>query len=74
MTTTELIEKHGIGHNCLADAYELGRQDAIQEVKEIIISWSNRVVGNDSVKYISQLIINEIGEQCSNDRETKTCN
>lgn len=28
MTTLELIEKHGIGHNCLSDAYELGRQDA----------------------------------------------
>lgn len=27
MTTTELIEKHGIGHNCLSDAYDLGYQE-----------------------------------------------
>ena len=30
MTTMELIER-GIGHNCLSDAYELGRADAIKE-------------------------------------------
>ena len=32
MTTLELIEKHGIGYNCLSDAYELGRADAIEEM------------------------------------------
>lgn len=31
MTTNELIEKYGIGHNCLSDAYDLGRTDAIEE-------------------------------------------
>ena len=30
MTTLELIER-GIGHNCLSDAYDLGRADAIEE-------------------------------------------
>lgn len=30
MTTMELIER-GIGHNCLSDAYELGRADALDE-------------------------------------------
>lgn len=30
MTTLELIER-GIGHNCLSDAYDLGRADAINE-------------------------------------------
>ena len=34
MTTNELIEKHGIGHNCLSDAYELGRADMLKEIKE----------------------------------------
>lgn len=24
MTTNELIEKYGIGHNCLSDAYDIG--------------------------------------------------
>lgn len=41
MTTLELIEKHGIGHNCLSDAYELGRQDAIQEFREKINKYLN---------------------------------
>ena len=27
MTTLELIER-GVGHNCLSDAYDLGREDA----------------------------------------------
>lgn len=31
MTTNELIER-GIGHNCLSDAYDLGRQDALKEI------------------------------------------
>lgn len=31
MTTMELIGK-GIGHNCLSDAYDLGRAEAIEEV------------------------------------------
>lgn len=33
MTTLELIER-GIGHNCLSDAYDLGRADAIREREE----------------------------------------
>lgn len=31
MTTMELIER-GIGHNCLSDAYDLGRADAYEEL------------------------------------------
>lgn len=31
MTTMELIGK-GIGHNCLSDAYDLGRADAIDDL------------------------------------------
>ena len=31
MTTNELLAR-GIGHNCLSDAYELGRADAIKEL------------------------------------------
>lgn len=31
MTTMELIER-GIGHNCLSDAYDLGRTDAFNEI------------------------------------------
>lgn len=30
MTTMELIER-GIGHNCLSDAYDLGRADAMND-------------------------------------------
>lgn len=30
MSTNELIER-GIGHNCLSDAYDLGRQDEREE-------------------------------------------
>lgn len=33
MTTMELIDR-GIGHNCLSDAYELGRADAIAEIEK----------------------------------------
>jgi len=33
MTTLELIEKHGIGHNCLSDAYELGRADGYSQAE-----------------------------------------
>ena len=32
MTTMELIER-GIGHNCLSDAYELGRADALEDTE-----------------------------------------
>lgn len=31
MTTMELIDR-GIGHNCLSDAYDLGRADAYKEI------------------------------------------
>lgn len=31
MTTNELIEK-GIGHNCLSDAYDLGRADMLDSI------------------------------------------
>lgn len=34
MTTTELIER-GIGHNCLSDAYDLGRHDAETELNTL---------------------------------------
>ena len=34
MTTLELIENHGIGHNCLSDAYDLGYQQGRAEPKE----------------------------------------
>lgn len=32
MTTMELIERRGIGYNCLSDAYDLGRADAYKEL------------------------------------------
>lgn len=32
MTTMELIER-GIGHNCLSDAYELGRADGYRKAE-----------------------------------------
>lgn len=53
MTTLELIEKHGIGHNCLSDAYELGRKDAIEE----ILSWmdNNCWVEKELLEYLEQL-------------------
>lgn len=35
MKTMELIER-GIGHNCLSDAYDLGRADAIDEMLNFI--------------------------------------
>lgn len=35
MTTLELIER-GIGHNCLSDAYELGRADAIELIENLM--------------------------------------
>ena len=41
MTTLELIEKHGIGHNCLSDAYDFGRKDAIEEFKERLLELCN---------------------------------
>ena len=33
MTTLELIER-GIGHNCLSDAYDLGRAEVIEKIIE----------------------------------------
>lgn len=35
MTTMELIER-GIGHNCLADAYGLGRADERAEILKMV--------------------------------------
>lgn len=49
MTTNELIENYGIGHNCLSDAYDIGyqkgRAEAMCEIahdllKEVRISLS----------------------------------
>lgn len=37
MTTLELIEKHGIGHNCLSDAYDLGYQQGRAEQKDEVV-------------------------------------
>lgn len=34
MTTNELIEKYGIGHNCLSDAYDLGRICMLREIEK----------------------------------------
>ena len=38
MTTNELIEKYGIGHNCLSDAYDFGRADMLKDVIAIVES------------------------------------
>lgn len=42
MTTMELIEKHDIGFNCLSDAYDLGRADAIDELYNEILYIENK--------------------------------
>lgn len=34
MTTLELIEKYGIGHNCLSDAYALGMMHGLDRLEE----------------------------------------
>lgn len=51
MTTLELIEKHGIGHNCLSDAYELGRKDAIEEFEKTKIDVLNWLIKRQSEGY-----------------------
>jgi len=69
MTTLELIEKHGIGHNCLADAYELGRQDAIQEFRAECESASYIPIGYGY--YVTDMkSIRKIAEQL---KEQKKC-
>ena len=35
MTTLELIER-GVGANCLSDAYDMGKADAIEECIEVV--------------------------------------
>lgn len=45
MTTMELIER-GIGHNCLSDAYELGRADAIVEVIKLYEEFQPKLATN----------------------------
>ena len=42
MTTMELIER-GVGHNCLSDAYDLGRADKEKELSEHIEELERRV-------------------------------
>lgn len=74
MTTIELIEKHGIGNNCLSDAYELGRKDAIDEFKNIwdervkdLIDWckDKRLIGLQQADFI----FDEIAEQLKEKKE-----
>ena len=36
MTTLELIEKYGIGHNCLADAYALGMAHGLDVLEDAV--------------------------------------
>lgn len=40
MTTMELIEKRGIGYNCLSDAYDLGRAEGRKET----ILWVRKLI------------------------------
>lgn len=46
MTTTELIER-GIGHNCLSDAYDLGKTDAIEEFCKVIKPYIRNINTNE---------------------------
>lgn len=36
MTTMELIEKYGIGHNCLSDAYALGMMHGLDGMENAV--------------------------------------
>lgn len=36
MTTNELIEKYGIGHNCLSDAYALGMMHGLDGMENAV--------------------------------------
>ena len=63
MTTNELIEKHGIGHNCLSDAYDLGRADAIDEHFTKIMSFINTNNRGNCDYFIVDQIENYIFEQ-----------
>lgn len=62
MTTTELIER-GIGHNCLSDAYDLGRHDAEKELNALgeceynkgardFAEWICKYLGKDNMNSI----------------------
>lgn len=54
MTTNELLEK-GIGHNCLSDAYELGRADIISEIKDIIANYHAHIEDDAMADIFSDL-------------------
>lgn len=41
MTTIELIER-GVGYNCLSDAYDLGRADAIDDLIEELLKYKSK--------------------------------
>ncbi|MDO4801134.1 MAG: hypothetical protein Q4A15_03110 [Prevotellaceae bacterium] len=60
MTTIELIEKHGIGHNCLADAYELGRKDAERDFQnsEYWNDYLQKIISDAKADAIDELLNN----------------
>ena len=53
MTTMELIER-GIGHNCLSDAYELGRADAYDEMISKCNKYSYIVNSSEFAKLLQE--------------------
>lgn len=46
MTTNELIEKYGIGHNCLSDAYDLGKAHTLAECENRETEWWDVLFNN----------------------------
>lgn len=55
MTTTELIEKYGIGHNCLSDAYSLGLADGLDGM-EHAVEFAEEKARADAIDELSDLI------------------
>lgn len=57
MTTMELIEK-GIGHNCLADAYDLGRADAYSSIDKF-----RAITNEENIWIVSETFMREHDKQ-----------
>lgn len=70
MTTLELIER-GIGHNCLSDAYDLGRADKYQEITSEYMLLTEKQVAEIKTDAVEECIQAIEDTKCLFDNTTK---
>lgn len=61
MTTLDLIEKYGIGHNCLSDAYALGMMHGLDD-KEGAVELAEKKARADAIDEFKAYLSKKVDE------------